>query len=192
MADPTMDFTPQLRALMTPAEISSLAQLSRISGVPRSQLTQLRQGKVERIPLGSFIALAKALKVSLAKILETFGAIAPKPDNEAGSEQQWQQSSLDILESLILQLPTAAFAAQNNPTAPAIRLLPLLNPLNQLLIHWNVATIGEVGGSMEFNPQYHQWIGNSPIPDPGTPVKIRYVGYLHGDRLLHRAKVGPL
>ena len=191
MIDNSVDLTPQLRGLMTEAQILSLAQLSRASGVPRSQLVKLRRGELERIPLGSFIALARVLQVSLGQILDTFGAIASETKNQPLEDpcRQWQRSSLDIVESLILQLPTAAFAAEKNPTAPAVRLLPLLKPLDQLLTSWDVERIGEVGQEIEFNPHHHHWMGNAVMPAPGSVVKVRYVGYFHGDRLLHRAKV---
>ena len=211
MADRSMDFTPQLRTLMKQVEISSFKQLSQTSGVPRSQLVKLRGGDLDRIPFGSFVALAQVLNISIVKVFETFEAIEAKdrrsdkqthsgnaPLNPTSLEElnasrrQWQQAGLDILESLILQLPTAAFAAKNNPTAPAVRLLPLLNPLDQLLESWEVETIGQVGESIAFNPQVHQWMGDAAMPDKESIVKVRYVGYCHGDRLLHRAKVGPL
>ena len=210
MADRSVDFTPQLRTLMKQAEISSFNQLSQTSGVPRSQLVKLRRGDLERIPLGSFAALAQVLNVSIVQIFETFEVMetqdkrsdklskpgegsleSPSLDLEA-LRRQWQRAGLDILESLILQLPTAAFAAKNHPTAPAVKLLPLLNPLNQLLDSWEVEAIGQVGEHIAFDPQCHQWMGEASMPDRESLVKVRYVGYRHGDRLLHRAKVGPL
>ena len=112
--------------------------------------------------------------------------------------EEFQQTTLQTLESFLLQWPTAAYAAQNNPQAPAIRLLPLLRPVEQLLASWNVQPIGAVGIEVPYDPQLHQLEPTAPSDNSltltvGMPVKIRYVGYRQGDRLLYRARVskGP-
>lgn len=104
--------------------------------------------------------------------------------------QEFQQSSVQVLESLLLQLPTAAYAAQQNPQAPAVKLLPLLRPVDQLLDHWGITTIATVGTEVPYDPQQHQLMEGSAEPD--DLVKIRYTGYRQGDRLLYRAKVSPV
>jgi molecular chaperone GrpE (heat shock protein) len=104
--------------------------------------------------------------------------------------QEFQQSSLQILESLLLQLPTAAYAAQQNPQAPAVKLLPLLRPLDLLLQEWGIEAIAPVGSEVPYNPQWHQLMeGEATV---GDPVKIRYSGYRQGENLLYRAKVSPV
>jgi molecular chaperone GrpE (heat shock protein) len=104
--------------------------------------------------------------------------------------QEFQQTSLQILESLLLQLPTAAYAAQQNPQAPAIKLLPLLRPIDQLLQHWGISTIAPVGSEVPYDPQCHQLM--SGVANPGDWVRVRYTGYQQGDKLLYRAKVSPI
>src|SRR6476646_9512490 len=52
--------------------------------------------------------------------------------------QEFQQVTLQTIESWLLQWPTAAYAAQQNPQAPAVRLLPLLRPIEMLLQQWGV------------------------------------------------------
>ena len=198
-----IDYTPKLRELMNQAQVNSFRELCERSGVPRSQRLKMRRGQFTRIPWESFMALAKSLEISVEEILNLFGLVSitskPKSTNSQASaivtddsKNQWQQEGLEILESLMLQLPTASFAAQNNPTAPAVRLLPLLKPLDQLLESWDVERIGMVGEQTSFDPQSHQWMGPGEVPAEGSLVKFRYVGYRHGDRLLHRAKVGPI
>ena len=103
--------------------------------------------------------------------------------------QDFQQSCLQVLEPWMLQFPTAAYAAQNNPQVPAVKLLPLMRPVEQLLQTWNVTPIAPVGAEIPFDPHYHQLMEGKA--DAGDRVKVRYVGYLHADRLLHRAKVSP-
>ncbi len=104
--------------------------------------------------------------------------------------QEFQQSSVQVLESLLLQLPTAAYAAQQNPQAPAVKLLPLLRPLEQLLQAWGIEPIATVGAEVAYDPQQHQLMAG--VAQPGDRVKVRYTGYRQGDRLLYRAKVSPI
>jgi DNA-binding Xre family transcriptional regulator/molecular chaperone GrpE (heat shock protein) len=103
--------------------------------------------------------------------------------------QDFQQSCLQILEPWMLQFPTAAYAAQNNPQAPAVKLLPLMRPVEHLLQNWGVTPIAPVGAEIPFDPHYHQLMEGQAAP--GDRVKVRYVGYLHADNLIHRAKVSP-
>ena len=104
--------------------------------------------------------------------------------------QEFQQASIQTLESLLLQLPTAAYAAQQNPQAPAVKLLPLLRPLDRLLADWGIESIAPVGAEISYDPRYHQLMAGTA--QTGEQVKVRYAGYRQGDRLLYRAKVSPL
>lgn len=104
--------------------------------------------------------------------------------------QEFQQSILQTLESLLLQLPTAAYAAQQNPQAPAVQLLPLLQPLDRLLQEWGIEAIAAVGAEIDYDPRWHQLMDG--MAEAGDRVRVRYVGYRQGDKLLYRAKVIPL
>jgi molecular chaperone GrpE (heat shock protein) len=109
--------------------------------------------------------------------------------------QEFQQETVLTLESLLLQWPTAAYAAQQHPQAPAVKLLPLLRPLEQLLQAWQVEVIGAVGEVVAYDPRWQQVMpsgasgSSEPVLGEGDPVRVRYVGYRQGDRLLYRAKV---
>jgi transcriptional regulator with XRE-family HTH domain len=105
--------------------------------------------------------------------------------------------TLQKLESLLLQLPTAIYAAKQNPGLPARNLLPLLRPFDLLLQCWNIEVIGEVGSIINFDPQWHSLIderedGSEPV-ESGESVIVRYVGYKQiedrQERLIYRAKV---
>ncbi len=101
--------------------------------------------------------------------------------------QEFQRSSLQLLESWLIQWPTAALAAQRNPKLQAIKLLPLLKPVVNLLKHWGVEAIASVGEQVPYNPRCHELMEGTA--EPGDLVKVRYVGYRQGDHLLYRAKV---
>lgn len=101
--------------------------------------------------------------------------------------QEFQQSSLGVLESWLLQWPTAAQKAQENPQLAAVKLLPLLRPMEQLLQRWGVEAIAPVGTELPYDPILHQLMEGTV--QPGEIVKVRYTGYRQGDKLLYRAKV---
>ena len=103
--------------------------------------------------------------------------------------QQVQGEAIAILEPWLRQWPTAIYAAQQNPTIPATRLIPLTKPLDRLLQAWGLTAIGPVGAEVPYDPQQHQPMGAAVTP--GQRVRIRYVGYYQGDRLLYRAQVSP-
>ena len=106
-------------------------------------------------------------------------------------QQEFQQSSLQILESLILQFPTAAQKAQENPQLAAVKIVPLVQkPLEKLLQQWGIEAIAPVGAELPYDPQLHQLMeGNA---QPGEIVKVRYTGYRQGEKLLYRVKVSPI
>jgi molecular chaperone GrpE (heat shock protein) len=103
--------------------------------------------------------------------------------------QEFQQSSLQILESWLLQWPTVVEKVKQNPRLAAVKILPLLRPVEQLMQQWNVEAIAPVGAEVPFDPQLHQLMDGS-VQD-GELVKVRYAGYRQGNKLLYRAKVSP-
>ncbi len=103
-------------------------------------------------------------------------------------QHEFQQVSLHLLESLLVQFPTAAYKARQNPQLPAVNILPLVQkPIERLLRDWGIDAIAQVGDEIPYDPQFHQLMeGNSQV---GDIVKVRYVGYRQGEKLLYRAKV---
>ena len=106
-------------------------------------------------------------------------------------KQEFQRSSLQILESLLLQWPTAAYRAREDHQLAAVKILPLVDkPLETLLQAWDVKAIASVGDQIPYNPQFHQLLEGTA--QPGEIVKVRYPGYMQYDQLLYRAKVSPI
>lgn len=188
--------------------VSSFKQLSREAGVSEKQVMLLRQARVKQMRVETLLKMSQALKVSVSELLATFGEIDSGGEASAAIQQEYQRlqeqleqqretlmqefqhSSLQVLESWLVQWPTAARAAQQNSQLPAVRLLPLLKPMEKLLQQWGVEAIASVGEEIPYNPQWHQLMeGTAQV---GQLVKVRYTGYLQGDKLLHRAKVSPL
>jgi molecular chaperone GrpE (heat shock protein) len=105
--------------------------------------------------------------------------------------EDFQHSSLHLLESLLLQFPTAAQKARENPTLAAVNIIHLvLKPLEKLLQQWGVEAIAPVGAELPYDPQLHQLMEGTA--QPGETVKVRYTGYSQGAKLLYRAKVSPI
>ncbi len=124
-----------------------------------------------------------ALKAEYSRLEQTF------EQQKTTLQQQWQQEALEQLESWLLQWSAAANAAKENPDFPAKTLVALAKPFEQLLESWDVNAIGAVGEPVEYDPQLHQLVKGGFDIKPGDTVTIQNVGYMQGDRLLHRAKV---
>ncbi|WP_026734042.1 nucleotide exchange factor GrpE [Fischerella sp. PCC 9605] len=212
-------YTQRLQDLMQRVGISSFKALSRATGVSERQILRLRRFGVDQMRVDVLLKLSPALQVSLHELVATFSAQdlvrdrgAPTSElsqrmtdlrkeydrlqlqlqqQQLSLQQEFQQSSLQLLESLLLQFPTAAQKARENPQLPALKIVPLVQkPLERLLQQWGVEAIALVGAELPYDPQLHQLMdGNA---QPGEIVKVRYTGYRQGDKLLYRAKVSPL
>ncbi len=210
-----IDFTPQLQNLIQQVGISSLKALSHVTGVSERQILRLRRGEVEQMRVEVLLKLSQVLQVSLDELITTFSqqnSLSPLPNQEGlykriadlereysllqeqiaqqsdKLQQQFQQESLQLLESFLVQFPTAAQKARENPQLPAVNILPLIQkPLEKLLQAWDVEIMEKVGNELPYEPQFHQLIrGNA---QPGDKVKVQNVGYRQGEKLLYRVRV---
>lgn len=205
---------------MHAVHLSSFKRLSQSAGVSEWQVQQLRQGRANQMRLEPLFKLSQVLQIPLSQLVDTFAeGIASSPAETPTSAalpevdvtslrqeyerlkvqlteqreslwQEFQHTTLHALESWLIQFPTAAHAVQQNPDLPAIRLLPLMRPLEQLLQQWGVEAIATVGSEVPYDPQHHQLLEGEAAP--GDRVRVRNTGYRQGDRLLHRAKVSPV
>jgi len=187
--------------------VFSLKVLSKKAGVSERQLQHLRQGKVAQMRLDTLLKVSQTLQISLDDLLANFGEtqLAVEPDSQKDLQQEYQrlqaqleqqrstlrqefqQLSLQVLESWMMQWPTAAYAAQQNQQLPAVKLLPLVRPVEQLLAEWGVEAIASVGSEIPYDPQLHQLMESTA--QPGELVRVRYTGYRQREKLLYRAKV---
>jgi transcriptional regulator with XRE-family HTH domain len=214
-----LDRTDRLQALMGAIGILTYAELCQRTGVTEKVIRRLRLGAIGQMQVRTLAKIAQGLQISAPELLAQFSEPgfeaagfedqgfnpAPLPERleydrlqqqlatqREALLEEFQQTTLQTIESWMLQWPTAAHAAQQNPTAPAVKLLPLVRPVENLLTQWGIVPIGIVGETIGFSPQRHQVIGAMPPGSDlraGDPVRVRYVGYCQGDRLLHRAKV---
>ncbi|MGF1589184.1 MAG: hypothetical protein ACFCU7_08070 [Pleurocapsa sp.] len=207
-----------LQDLMQRVNIADIDELSQVAKVARLQLIRIQRGLILNISLGAIARIAKALNISIDSLLKTFveqslvsneastfnnnhEALAACQQEYQKLQQamnrqretlatEFQQASLETIESWLLQWPTAATAVRQNPQLPAVRLLSLVEPVEELISQWQVETIAAVGQELAYDPQYHQLMKGKA--QPGELVKVRYVGYKQGDKLLYKAKVSPV
>ena len=208
----------RLKKLMQSVGIADLNELSQTAKVARLQLIRIQQGLILNVSIGAIAKIAKVLNISIDRFLAIFTESTESSTDqpttttddsaltacrqeyqklqqemsqlEAELTQQFQQQSLETIESWLLQWPTAATAVRQNPQLPATRLLSLVEPVEELVEQWNVSTIATVGEELAYDPQQHQLMKG--VAQPGEVVKVRYVGYKQGDKLLYKAKVSPV
>lgn len=203
------NYTHSLQTLMQQVGIDSFKALAEAAGVSPQQLMRLRRGEIAQMRLNTILKLAQVLQLPVEVLIANFSIGTARSQSDAKTidtlkqeyqrlqnqlEQQkhtllqeFQYSSLQVLESCLLQLPTFELKVKENPDLSATKLLPLMRPLQQLLQQWGVEQIATVGEKIPYNPQLHQLLkGNA---QPGDLVIVRYTGYIQGDKLLYRAKV---
>ncbi|WP_036479769.1 helix-turn-helix domain-containing protein [Myxosarcina sp. GI1] len=207
-----------LNTLIKQANIEDLLELSKLSGVSQWQLNRLQHGLIVKMSVENIAALARTLNLSIEQLIDTFisydgESISAKSSGEEATtianlkreyaslqeqmqqqrevlKREFQQDSLQAIESWLLQWPTAAAAVRKNSQLPAERLLPLVKPIEQLLDEWGIETIAAVGEKLPYDPQWHQLLKGTA--NSGQLVEVRYVGYKQGDKLLYKAKVSPI
>ncbi|HHP7231281.1 MAG TPA: helix-turn-helix domain-containing protein [Xenococcaceae cyanobacterium] len=207
----------KLQQLMSKAEIGDLKTLTKMSGVSAWQLERLQYGLMYKMSVVTLMKLASTLQLSLDQLISNFVDAARYPENwqpkteletsdfwqqeykrlqqemeqqKANIQQEMQQASLQIIESWLIQWPTAVAAIVKNPELPAARLLPLVKPIERLVAQWEVEQISVVGEELPYDPQWHELMKGSV--EPGDMVKVRYVGYKQQEKILYKAKVSPV
>jgi DNA-binding Xre family transcriptional regulator len=191
----------ELRHLMKLVDIKSFKELKNQAAVGEGAITKLRQTRADLVSYRDLMQLANVLGVTVADLISKFSQVhlhdtppvlkAVKAQERSQDRGIFEQEVLTKLESLLLQLPTAAYAITNNPNFPARNLLPLLKPLDNLLNDWDIQAIASVGTVVSFDPRWHQDMDGENL-SLGDRVLVRYTGYRRGDRLLYRARVSKI
>ena len=162
----------------------SLAELIETFSKHPSETSGVQTRQASALPPQAITEQVKALRQECDRLQTQLATQA------ATARQQVQQAALAQLEPWLVQWPTAAHAAQQNPSLPAQKLLPLVRPVESLVQQWGVTTIETVGAEVPFDPQIHQ--PREAVIQPGERVRVSHVGYRQGDRLLYRARVSPV
>ena len=205
------DRTEILRLLMNQVGISSFQILSERTGISRRAIDTLRKRNAATLRYADLAKLAEVLQIEVTEVIAKFICDSNNPESpiiEVAAlreeyqrlqqklelqkfelRSQFERETIQQLESLILQLPSAAYAAQQNPNMLAKNILPLLRPIDALLQKWGITAIGAVGKEVDFDSQKHQLMEGSDEIKEGDIAIVRYVGYMQGEKLLYRARV---
>ena len=210
------DRTAILRQFMKLAGISSFQILSDRTGVSRRTIDTLRKGNAATLRYADLAKIAEVLQIEVTELIVTCITLSSNseslnpesPNSEIASlreeyqrlqnqlahqtqdlRSQFEREVIQQLESLILQLPSAAYAAQTNPNMLAKNILPLLRPIDALLQKWGVTAIGAVGAQVAYDSQKHELMDGSEEIVEGDLAIVRYVGYMQKEKLLYRARV---
>lgn len=203
--------TDVLKRLMSTAAIPSFRELGRRAEISDWAIQQLRRDRITTMRLDTLQRLASALQISLPEFLTHFG-LGSQPTSgdisqttleaeyqrlqtqlkqqESQLQQRFQRDTLTIIEPWVLQWPTVAHAVAQNPDLPAARVIPLVQPIANLLAQWGITAIAPIGAEIPYDPQKHQLMdGTAQV---GDRVRVRYAGFMQGEVLLYRAKVSPV
>ncbi|MFN7379681.1 MAG: nucleotide exchange factor GrpE [Pseudanabaena sp.] len=205
------DRTEILRLLMKQVGISSFQILSERTGISRRAIDTLRKRNAATLRYADLAKLAEVLQIEVTEVIAKFISDSNNPESPISEiaalreeyqrlqqklelqkfelRSQFERETIQQLESLILQLPSAAYAAQQNPNMLAKNILPLLRPIDALLQKWGITAIGAVGKEVNFDSQKHQLMEGSDEIKEGDIAIVRYVGYMQGEKLLYRARV---
>ncbi len=205
------DRTEILRHFMKLVDISSFQVLSDRAGVSRRAIDTLRKGNAATLRYSDLAKLAEVLQIEVNELIAKFISNTSNPESASDAiaslreeyqrlqqklehqkqelRSQFERETIQQLESLLLQLPSAAYAAQQNPQMLAKNILPLLRPLDALLEKWGITIIGSIGAEVAYDPQKHQLMEGSDQLEEGAIAIVRYVGYMQGEKLLYRARV---
>ena len=210
------DRTEQLRHFMQVVGINSFKDLGDRAQISRRAIDTIRQGCAERIKYQDLYRLSRILQTDLYGFMQVFSSLEEQTGQTHRSARtdtgeiddikaeyqrlqqkldrlreelrgEFEQETLQKLESMLLQLPTAAYAAQNNPAMPARNLVPLLRPFDDLLKAWGIERIAQVGEQVSYDPHWHELMDGEA--ELGMTAIVRYVGYTKQGRLLYRARV---
>ncbi len=184
-----------LAGLLPKLPITDLLKLSQVLNVPLDQLLlqfKTAQSLREDWKIASQ-GISEDADTNLDSLRQEYKQLQEKLEQQKEQlQKELQSSSIAALESWLLQWPTAAIVAQKNPEISAVKLLPLVKPIFELLKQWGLEMKGTVGEVLPYDPQFHQLLEGGGNAEPGEPVIIRYVGYYHHHQLLYRAKVSPV
>jgi molecular chaperone GrpE (heat shock protein) len=174
--------------------VDVLLKLSQVLQVSLSELVTTFSGQMEQGNLAptKTAVQSQELLQEIAELKKEYQRLQGQLEEQRQTLlQEFQQSSLQVLESFLLQFPTAAYRAQQDPQLAAVKIVPLVQkPLEKLLQQWGVEAIAPVGAEIPYDPQWHQLMEGTV--QPGETVKVRYTGYRQGEKLLSRVKVSPI
>ncbi|NJM49363.1 MAG: helix-turn-helix domain-containing protein [Alkalinema sp. RU_4_3] len=128
----------RLIELMRAAGVSSFAALCKKTGVSEKALRRLRRLQLSQMQVVTLGKIAGGLDVSLERLVQVFSEDGNTVEEAVDGEEMVRVQALQVLEPWLLQWSAAVYAAQQNPLAPAVKLVPLMRPVEMLVESWGV------------------------------------------------------
>lgn len=127
----------------------------------------------------------------IAKLQDEYSALQARKAGETRASTRDERLALfKKLQPLATQLPTLHRAIEDGADVSAADVLALLGPLDEALADMGFEPIGTAGGEVTFDPTHHRAVGKGARSvEPGDPVRVRYVGYLHEGDVVVKAHV---
>lgn len=152
----------------------------------QERVTQLEEELQERKQ--GLLATLEESQHEIAQLQQQCRRLRTEAQQQADiTTQEVIASSFGVIQTLLMNFPTARMMVNEKPTLPARNFIPLFLPLEKLLKKWGYEAIGAAWEQVEFNPALHQ--ADDLTLDVGESVYVRFVGYRHGDRIICPAKV---
>ena len=169
-----------------------LSQLARSLKVPLDSFLQTFELlPSERLHKKAQTTSQQAPTHQLAAIKQEYERLQKQLEEKESTEQsQVKAKALQILESWLVQWPTIAKRAAENENLKAVKVLPFVRPVEQLIEAWGVEAIASVDAEIDYDPQLHQLV--SGTAEAGEKVRVTHSGCLCEGNILHRAKVKPV
>jgi molecular chaperone GrpE (heat shock protein) len=127
----------------------------------------------------------------ITKLQEEYNALQARKAGETQASTKDERLALfKKLAPLATQLPALRRAVEDGEDVSAADVLALLGPLDEALADMGFEPIGAAGEEVTFDPTHHRAVGKGARSvEPGDPVRVRYVGYLHEGNVVVKAHV---
>lgn len=97
-----------------------------------------------------------------------------------------EKKLFEVLQPLLLNLPSARVAIAANPALLAKDMIGLFAPMDDFIRELGLKMIGTVGEEVPFDGTRHDCASEVA---PGTPVRVVTVGYCRGEEIWIKARV---
>ncbi len=126
-------------------------------------------------------------QAQLEKLQESLAALKTRETGAYAEAQTDAQLLLfEKLANVLVQMPTVAHAVAEGAEVSVEDALALMHPIDRAMAEMGFTPIGAPGEETAFDPRLHQ---GAPSLEVGQPVRVKFVGYRHGEHILRRAQV---
>jgi molecular chaperone GrpE (heat shock protein) len=136
----------------------------------------------------------EARDAQIERVRDEYAALEKRhADVEAASVDAERVALFKRLQPIATQLPTLRAALDEGADVSGRDVVDLLSPLEEALRDLGFVHIGEAGKQVAYDPKRHKAVGRGADSlESGDLVRVRYVGYLYGGKVVCKAEVTPV